>query len=172
MLRFCLMLMSSLFSLSVASCTNAETGKALEVQNIEMPLAFEELVQSVNLIVIAEIVEQPSVSDDSKERVEKPDAVKIDLEKEIDRAREATEETARTFTGLGLAPFVQLKTVKTLKGPKTNILSIEASTDELKIAEPGQLYVIFMGVNHPDAIKQISSLSDPWVQKIQEELAQ
>lgn len=169
MLRFYLMLMSSLFSLSVASCTNAEANKASDVQNVDVLLAFDKLVQSANLIVIAEIVEELSVSDDAKEREEKPDEIKIDLEKETDRAR---EETARTFSGMGLDPFVQLKTVETLKGPKTNILSIEASTDSLKKAEPGQLFVIFLGMDHPDAIKQILSLDDPWVLKIKEELTQ
>lgn len=167
MLRFSLMLMSSVFSLSVASCTNAETNKISDVQNVEAPLTFDKLVQSANLIVIAELVEPSSLSKDQIEKTENPDALKIDLEKEIDRA---TEETARTFSGMGLAPFVQLKTVESLKGPKTNILSIEASTDALKNAEPGQLFVIFMGVDHPDAIKLISSRKDPWVQKIKEEL--
>lgn len=172
MLRFFLSLISCLCAFVITSCTQADAQKSTSAERFERQAGFERLVQSANLIVIAEVSEPTTLPDTPQEKVKKPSDVQIDLEKEIDRAREATEETARTLTGLNLSSFVKLKTVETLKGPSTNILSIEASTEDLKKAEPGQLFLIFMGVNHPDAIKLISTVNDPWVQKIKNEIAE
>lgn len=125
--------------------------------------SLQSRVSAAPAILIAEVtVEQPATETPATENQEED--LKIDLQKELDRAR---EETSRTFTGFNIGALIRLKTVKTLKGPATDILTLPATDADFKTAQPGDLFLIIMGNTHPDAVRPISSLEDPWVAEVQ-----
>lgn len=126
----------------------------------------KDLVKAASIILIAEVqvVQSPSKTPNTAQSSDS----KIDLQKELDRTR---EETSRTYTGLTVGSLVRLNTVETLKGPKTQILSIPITDSDLQKAAPGNLYLIMMGPNHPDAIRPLFSIKDPWVEQVKAALA-
>lgn len=136
---------------------------------------LQSLIAAAPAILIAEVTqEQPSATPAARSEPSEPtepreEDYKIDLQKELDRAR---EETSRTFTGFNIGPLIRLKTVDTLKGPATDILTLPATDADFKTAAPGDLFLIIMGNTHPDAVRPISSLEDPWVAEVKAALAE
>ena len=122
--------------------------------------ALGDLVQSATAVLIARV--EPLAPAAEPEGSEK-DAPTIDLQKELDRAR---EETARSFKNINLGQMVRMKTVQTLKGPKTDILSIPATTEALQNAKEGQLFLVMFGVTDENAVRPIKSVDDPWVAQV------
>jgi len=59
-----------------------------------------------------------------------------------------------------------LNTLQTLKGPKTARLSLPINNQAFLNARPEDLFLIMLGTNHPDAIKSIATLDDPWVKQV------
>lgn len=122
--------------------------------------SLNELVQAATAVLIAEV--EPLAPKAEPQDAE-TDAPRIDLEKELDRAR---EETARSFKNINLGAMVRMKTVQTLKGPKTDILSLPATTEALQKAEAGQLFLVMFGVTDENAVRPIESFDDPWVAQV------
>jgi len=127
---------------------------------------LKNLVEASSIILIAK-VEIPRTSSEKIEK-SKPADNQIDLQKELDRAR---EETSRTFSGLNVGKLIHLNTVETLKGPQTQSLSLPMTDPDLKNAITGDLFLIMMGSNHPDAIRKISSVEDSWVERVKKALS-
>lgn len=119
------------------------------------------LTKTASIIVIAEV--QPETPLPVKSNTNEPANIKIDIQKEFDKAR---EETAYSSTGLNVGSTIRLKTLETLKGPQTQILLLPTTHQDFKSAASGDLFVVMMGSNHPDAIKAISSVDDLWVQQV------
>ena len=150
-----LVCLGALFSstLSQAQVENKPEAKATQPIN--------DLVKTASIILIAEVLnDQSSLS--TPQSTDVPDK-KIDIQKELDRAR---EETTYSSKALDIGSMVRLKTLETLKGPQTQILSLPITHKTLKDAAPGDLFLVMMGSNHPDAIRAISSIEDPWVQHV------
>jgi len=170
LLCLCLLLLGVLLLPSAFSHADENKGpekpeaEASNVQTEEQ--IIKTLVETASIILIAKVQNAPPSPE--KLENEKPSEPKIDLQKELDRAR---EETTQTFSGLDVGPLIRLRTIETIKGPQTQILSIPNTDEDLKRAMPGDFFLIMLGVNHPDAIKPISSMDDPWVKRVKLALA-
>jgi len=133
-----------------------ETETVTKVETVTL----NDLVQSATAVLIAKVDPLAPKAEPQDAEI---DAPRIDLEKELDRVR---EETARSFKNINLGAMVRMKTVQTLKGPKTDILSIPATTEALQKAEAGQLFLVMFGVTDENAVRPIESFDDPWVAQV------
>jgi len=152
-----IMLVAALgFSAQACQAHHTEDDTASKIETV----APNYIVQAATAVLIARV--EP-LAPGAEPKGSQTDAPTIDLKKELDRAR---EETARSFKNINLGTMVRMKTVQTLKGPKTDILSIPATTEALQNAEPGQLFLVMFGVTDENAVRPIQSLDDPWVAQV------
>lgn len=128
-------------------------------------ISLEQLVQSAPVILLAEVIAPSSKiqthnNDDNLQ--------KLNLEKEIKtvtEGREVNEERAYFDLKMDIET-IKLKTVQTLKGPKTDILGLPMTDTDFDSAQTGDLFLIMLGVQHPDAIKKVKSNKDKWVKRV------
>lgn len=132
-------------------------------------LSLTQLVNSAPVILVAEIIDTSFSSPNIKQKQRIQPNV-LDLKRELKKATEgqnAEGERANFDIKIADSPVKKLKTVQTLKGPNTGILSIPMADSDFDSAQNGDLFLIMLGVNHPDAILKIKSLNDPTLKHIQ-----
>jgi len=129
--------------------------------------SIDKLVKSAPVILIAELIGTPSEKLKSNAQ---PINSKLNLEKELKKVTEHEKSGGeRVYFDLQADNFKtrRFKTIQPLKGPNTDILSLPTTDLDVETAKSGDLFVIMLGVQDPDAILPIKSLSDPLVQHIQ-----
>ena len=128
-------------------------------------ISLDELVKSAPVILLAEVIDSPSNIQTPKnhDNVQKPD-----LERALKRATEGHGlKEERVYLDLKMdLKTIRLKTTQTLKGPKTDILGLPMTDKDFNSAKTGDLFLIMLGVQHPDAIKKVRSNQDPWVKRV------
>lgn len=166
-----ILLCVGLMSLGVLSLkASGEGGEKIDsesskIESLETDL--EILVESSAVVLIAEVQAISNSSQKTDDDNVVPHDTKINLQKELDRAR---EETSYVSSGLNVGALIHLQTIETLKGPTTEKLSLPNTHTAFQGAEEGDLFLIMMGTTHPDAIRKISSVEDNWVQIVKEAL--
>ena len=135
-------------------------------QHQPVQISTEDLVRSAPVIFIAEVINDPlptQVQHDPQK------TQKLDLERELRRVREGRKsQEERVYTNINIVDtnLIHLKTTETLKGPKTALLQLPMTDPDYDSAQVGDLFLIMLGTQHPDAVKAIKSVNDNWVKQV------